>query len=146
VNLLLGAPPSGVALQIFFAGTGAAGLAALRIRTGSLWPGIVLHAAYDLAFRLMDLDASTGHGKLYYTLHGLGWLIFAVVVLRPGARGQRSVPSSVASCRPDSPTGHRRTQTPVRCQTHMRRLSIHRQRAGTFTQGGVAQDLSPALA
>jgi membrane protease YdiL (CAAX protease family) len=87
VNLLLGAPPAGVALQILFAGTGAAGLAALRIRTGSLWPGIALHAAYDLAFRVMDLDASTWHGKLYYTLHGLGWLIFAIIVLRPSPRG-----------------------------------------------------------
>jgi membrane protease YdiL (CAAX protease family) len=91
VNLLLGAPPAGVALQVFFTGTGAAGLAALRVQTGSLWPGITLHAAYDLAFRVMDLDASTWHGKLYYTLHGLGWLVFAVILLRPGARGRRSV-------------------------------------------------------
>jgi membrane protease YdiL (CAAX protease family) len=36
VNLMLGAPPAGVLLQVLFAGTGAAGFAALRIRTGSL--------------------------------------------------------------------------------------------------------------
>ncbi len=41
VNLIAGAPVHGVLLQIFFtgAGAGAAGFAALRIRTGSLWPG-----------------------------------------------------------------------------------------------------------
>jgi membrane protease YdiL (CAAX protease family) len=86
VNLLLGAPPAGVALQVFFAGTGAVGLAALRIRTGSLWPGIALHAAYDLAFRVAEVDPSAWHGRFYYTLHGLGWLVFALVVLRAGRR------------------------------------------------------------
>ena len=86
VNLLLGAPPAGVALQVFFAGTGAAGLAALRIRTGSLWPGIALHAAYDLAFRITEVDPTTWHGKLYYTLHGIGWLTFAIIVLRRSVR------------------------------------------------------------
>ena len=91
VDLLLGAPQAGVALQVFFTGAEAAGLAALRVQTGSLWPGFTLHAAYDLAFRVMDLDATTWHGKLYYTLHGLGWLVFAVILLRPGARGRRSV-------------------------------------------------------
>jgi membrane protease YdiL (CAAX protease family) len=82
VNLLLGAPPGGVLLQVLFAGTGAAGFAALRIRTGSLWPGIALHATYDLAFRIMEIDAATWHGRLYYTLHGIGWLVFAVIVMR----------------------------------------------------------------
>ena len=86
VNLLLGAPPAGVLLQVLFAGTGAAGFAALRIRTGSLWPGIALHAGYDLAFRVMEIDPSTWHGRLYYTFHGLGWLIFAVIVLRGRSR------------------------------------------------------------
>jgi membrane protease YdiL (CAAX protease family) len=100
VNLLLGAPPAGVLLQVFFAGTGAAGFAAIRIRTGSLWPGIVLHAGYDLAFRVTQIDPSTWHGRFYYTLHGIGWLIFAVVVLRGGhgsAAQQRSKPAGARS-------------------------------------------------
>jgi membrane protease YdiL (CAAX protease family) len=77
VNLLMGAPAAGVALQVFFAGAGAAGFAALRIRT-------------DLAFRVMDVDPSTWHGRLYYTLHGIGLLTFAVAVLRRPSRSRRT--------------------------------------------------------
>jgi hypothetical protein len=100
VNLLMGAPAAGVALQVIFAGAGAAGFAALRIRTGSLWPGIGLHAVYDLAFRVMDVDPSTWHGRLYYTLHGIGLLTFAVAVLRRPLRSRRTTDlPAAADCR-----------------------------------------------
>ncbi len=71
---------------------GAAGFAALRLRTGSLWPGIALHAAYDLTFRLVVIQPGTAFAGAVYTLHGLGWLLFAVLVLRshPRARRRRS--------------------------------------------------------
>jgi hypothetical protein len=50
----------------------------------------------------MDLDASTWHGAPYSTLHGLGWLVFAIIVLRPGAHvdGESAVrPVPVAGLR-----------------------------------------------
>ncbi len=82
VNLVLGAPLPGVLLQVVFAGMGAAGFAALRLRTGSLWPGIALHAAYDLTFRVVVVQPGTAFANTIYTLHGLGWLLFAALVLR----------------------------------------------------------------
>ncbi len=77
-------------LQVLFAGMGAAGFAALRLRTGSLWPGIALHAGYDLIFRVVVVQPGTAFANTLYTLHGLGWLLFAVVVLRKrrSARGE----------------------------------------------------------
>jgi membrane protease YdiL (CAAX protease family) len=70
VNLLMGAPEAGVALPVIFASAGAAGSAALRIRTGCLPPRHRLHAGYDLAFRVMDgrpVDPATWHGPLATT-------------------------------------------------------------------------------
>ncbi len=69
-------------LQVLFAGMGAAGFAALRIRTGSLWPAIALHPAYDPTFRVTVIQPGTAFANSVYTLHGLGWLLFAVLVLR----------------------------------------------------------------
>jgi membrane protease YdiL (CAAX protease family) len=109
VNLLLGAPPAGVALQVFFAGTGAVGLAALRICTGSLWPGIALHAAYDLA------SASRRS------------------IRRPGTAGSttRST-ASAGSSSPSSSCGRAGEQCPVRgsrasttCGRRLRNASHH---------------------
>ena len=73
-------------LPVVFAGMGAAGFAALRLRTGSLWPGIALHAAYDLTFRLVVIQPGTAFANAVYTLHGLGWPLFAVLVLRSPPR------------------------------------------------------------
>ena len=92
-NLVLGAPLPGVLLQVLFAGMGAAGFAALRLRTGSLWPSIVLHAAYDLIFRVVVIEPGTPFANTVYMLHGVGWLVFAVVVLRP----RRGDPPAVGS-------------------------------------------------
>ena len=85
-NLALGAPWQGVALQVLFSGMGGVGFAAIRIRTGSLWPAIVLHALYDLAFRVGNLEPGTMMSNVYFVLHGVGWLVFALVVLRPERR------------------------------------------------------------
>jgi membrane protease YdiL (CAAX protease family) len=86
VNLALGAPLPGVLLQVLFAGLGSAGFAALRLRTGSLWPPIVLHAVYDLTFRVVDLQPGTALSNTVYMLHGVGWAAFAVIVLRGTSR------------------------------------------------------------
>lgn len=87
VNVALGAPLPGVLLQVLFSGLGGAGFAAMRIHTGSLWPPIVLHAAYDLTFRVTDIQPGTAFANSVYMLHGVGWAIFAVVVLRQRPRG-----------------------------------------------------------
>ena len=93
VNLALGAPLHGVILQMLFSGMGAAGFAALRLRTGSLWPPIALHAAYDLTFRVVVVEPGTAFANAVYTLHGIGWLLFAVAVLAPRPRHRVAVSS-----------------------------------------------------
>ncbi len=85
-NLALGASLTGTALQILFAGMGGIGFAAMRLRTGSLWPGIALHAAYDLTFRVTHLEPGTMFANAVFMLHGVGWLLWAVVVLRGSQR------------------------------------------------------------
>lgn len=94
VNLLLGAPPAGVALQVLFSSLGATAYAALTLRTGSLWPAIVLHATYDLAFRVGNVEPGSWHANLYYTLHGIGGLVFAMVLLRRGRRASAPEPAT----------------------------------------------------
>lgn len=85
-NLALGAPWQGVLLQVLFSGMGGVGFAAIRIRTNSLWPVIVLHASYDLAFRVGNMEPGTMMSNAYFMLHGVGWLVFAFIVLRPERR------------------------------------------------------------
>jgi uncharacterized protein len=82
VNLVLGAQLPEVVLQVVFSGLGGAGYAALRLRTGSLWPPLVLHAAYDLTFRLVMIEGGTAFANTVYMAHGVGWAAFAYLVLR----------------------------------------------------------------
>lgn len=103
VNLALGAALPGVLLQVLFAGLGGAGFAALRLRTGSLWPPIVLHACYDLTFRVVELRPGTALANTVYLLHGVGWATFAVMVLRPSRRGG----SVLEAARPGEATASR---------------------------------------
>jgi uncharacterized protein len=82
-NLALGASLPGTVLQIAFSAMAGLGYAALRLRTGSLWPCIGLHAVYDLTFRVGNLEPGSVMQYTVFMLHGLGWAIYAVVVLRP---------------------------------------------------------------
>ena len=92
VNLALGAALPGVILQVLFSGMGAAGFAALRLRTASLWIPIGLHAAYDLIFRVVVIQPGTAFANTVYTLHGLGWLLFAVALLAPRVQRRVAIP------------------------------------------------------
>lgn len=94
-NLAMGAPPVSVALQVLFAGLGGVGFAALRLRTNSLWPGIAIHASYDLAFRVADIQPGSTHSNMYYMLHGVGFLALALVLLRPSVRAKLTTPVAV---------------------------------------------------
>lgn len=80
-NLVLGSPWYTVLLQVTFAAMAGAGYAAMRLRTGSLWPPIVLHAMFDLTFRVTAIEPGTPFHSGVQMLHGVGWLICAVVVL-----------------------------------------------------------------
>ena len=101
VNLALGAALPGVVLQVLFSAMGGAGYAALRIRTGSLWPPVLLHAGYDLAFRVIVIDPGTPFANTFYSLHGVGLLVYAVVVLRRRARPDVAGVSPGATSSPD---------------------------------------------
>lgn len=82
VNLLLGSPWQTVLLQVTFAAMAGTGYAAMRLRTGSLWPPIILHALFDLTFRVTELEAGTPFHSAIQMLHGVGWLIYAAIALR----------------------------------------------------------------
>ena len=84
-NLFLGSPWQTVLLQVTFAAMAGTGYAAMRLRTGSLWPPIMLHALFDLTFRVTAIEAGTPFHSAIQMLHGVGWLIFAFVALRRAA-------------------------------------------------------------
>ena len=84
-NLFLGSPWQTVLLQVTFAAMAGTGYAAMRLRTGSLWPPIVLHALFDLSFRVTAIEAGTPFHSAIQMLHGVGWLIYAFVALRRAA-------------------------------------------------------------
>lgn len=85
-NLFLASPWQTVLLQVTFAAMAGTGYAAMRLRTGSLWPPIVLHALFDLSFRVTAIQAGTPFHSAIQMLHGAGWLIYACVALRRAAR------------------------------------------------------------
>ncbi len=89
-NLALGSPWYSVLLQVGFAAMAGTGYAAMRLRTGSLWPPILLHALFDLTFRVTALEPGTSFFFAVQLLHGVGWLAFAVIVLRRSRRAEIS--------------------------------------------------------
>jgi membrane protease YdiL (CAAX protease family) len=85
-NLALGSPWYSVLLQVTFSAMAGFGYAAMRLRTGSLWIPILLHTVYDLTFRLGNVEPGSAYQYAIFMLHGVGWLIYAIVILRPSAR------------------------------------------------------------
>lgn len=91
-NLALGSPWYSVLLQVTFAGMAGTGYAAMRLRTGSLWPPIVLHALFDLTFRVAALESGNMLTNAVQLLHGVGWLVYALIVLRKSKRSELAEP------------------------------------------------------
>lgn len=85
-NMFLGSPWYSVLLQVTFAAMAGTGYAAMRLRTGSLWPPILLHAVYDLTFRVAAVEPGSMFLNSVHLLHGAGWLVYALVVLRASKR------------------------------------------------------------
>ena len=81
-NLFVGSPWYTVLLQVVFAAMAGTGYAAMRLRTSSLWPPIVLNALFDLTFRVAAVESGSMFVNVIHMLHGVGWLIYALVVLR----------------------------------------------------------------
>jgi membrane protease YdiL (CAAX protease family) len=84
-NLAVGADWPTTLLQVTFTALAGAGYAAVRLRTGSLWPCIGLHALFDLTFRVGNLEAGSPFQQLVFLLHGIGWAVYACAVLRGAA-------------------------------------------------------------
>ena len=95
-NLVLGSPWQTVLLQVTFAAMAGTGYAAMRMRTGSLWPPVVLHALFDLTFRVTALEAGTPLHSAIQMLHGVGWLIYALIALRRAALGEEQCNTSLS--------------------------------------------------
>jgi uncharacterized protein len=85
-NLALGSAWYTVLLQVTFSTMAGFGYAAIRLRTGSLLVPILLHAVYDLTFRLGNIEPGSAFQYSVFMLHGVGWLVFALIVLRPAKR------------------------------------------------------------
>ncbi len=66
------------ALQAFGSAVGGIGLAALRLRTRSIWPVIVLHAVHDLFFQLGALPVPISDA-----INSTVLMLYAIYLLRP---------------------------------------------------------------
>lgn len=69
------------ALQAFGSAVGGIGLAALRLRTRSIWPVIALHALHDLFFQLGGLPVPISDA-----INSTVLMLYAIYLLRPVVR------------------------------------------------------------
>jgi membrane protease YdiL (CAAX protease family) len=104
VNLVSGAFPPFVAMQVAATTAGGVGLAAIRLRTGSLWPVLLVHLVIDLIAVATLTGPATSSPILLPVL--FAWLIANLAlwgwgwrVLRPLLSASRSVPAAAASVR-----------------------------------------------
>ena len=82
-NIALRGNPGLIALQALGAATGGVGMAAIRVRTRTVWPGIALHALHDLFFQLSRLPV-----PLVDAANSIILLLYAVYLLRPSVRAR----------------------------------------------------------
>lgn len=82
-NIALRGNPGLIALQALGAATGGVGMAAIRVRTRSVWPGIALHGLHDLFFQLSRLPV-----PLVDAANSIILLLYAVYLLRPSVRAR----------------------------------------------------------
>ena len=80
-NIALRGNPALIGLQAFGAGVEGVGLAALRLRTRTIWPLIALHFLHDLLLQLGTLPV-----PLMSALYSTVLLVYGIYLLRPSAR------------------------------------------------------------
>jgi len=85
-NIALRGNPALIALQALGAATGGIGLAAIRLRTRSIWPSIGLHAVHDLFFQLSRLPI-----PLVDAANSIILMLYAIYLLRPSKRTEIEV-------------------------------------------------------
>ncbi|NTW39550.1 MAG: CPBP family intramembrane metalloprotease [Cellulomonadaceae bacterium] len=96
LNVVGGADPGSTALQVVYATGIGVGFAAVTLRTGVLWPLVVLHATTDLAGFVAIGATSAPHATLASAVASLVWTALfvglGVVVLRGMDRREREAP------------------------------------------------------
>ncbi|MFN8498424.1 MAG: CPBP family intramembrane glutamic endopeptidase [Anaerolineae bacterium] len=95
-NILLRGNPSLVALQALGSATGGVGLAALRLRTRTIWPLIAIHALNDLFLQMGTLPV-----PLVDAAHDIILLVYGIYLLRPSILPQiEAEPDELRSLEP----------------------------------------------
>ena len=82
-NIALHGNPGLIALQALGAATDGIGMAALRLRTRTIWPGIALHGVHDLFLQLGGLPV-----PLASAMYSILLMLYGVYLLRPSVRAQ----------------------------------------------------------
>lgn len=82
-NIVLRGNPGLIALQALGAFTGGIGMAALRLRTRTIWTVIVLHALHDLFFQLGGLPVAVSDA-----INSTVLMLYAIYLLRPSVRAE----------------------------------------------------------
>jgi len=86
LNLLNGQPASTTVAQMGFATAFGLAVAAVRVRVGTLWLPVALHALYDLGALMRDSDAAGPSWRAvagYLVVFGLPLVVFGLVLARP---------------------------------------------------------------
>jgi uncharacterized protein len=82
-NIALRGNPGLIALQALGAFTGGIGMAAIRIRTRTIWTVIVLHALHDLFFQLGGLPVAMSDA-----INATVLMLYGIYLLRPAIRAR----------------------------------------------------------
>ncbi len=82
-NIALRGNPGLIALQALGAATGGIGMAAIRIRTRTIWTVIALHALHDLFFQMGGLPVA-----LSDAINATILMLYAIYLLRPAIRAR----------------------------------------------------------
>jgi len=86
VNVLAGADPAASMVQVGYAAPMGFGFAAVTLRTGAIWPLVIIHALIDLTgFLTTDGTVSTGLTSadgIVAAVYAVGFTVYGVVVIR----------------------------------------------------------------
>lgn len=93
-NIALRGNPALIGLQAFGAGVEGVGLAALRLRTRTIWPLIALHLFHDLFLQMGTLPV-----PMISAIYSTVLLFYGIYLLRPVARAEMEQDQSTASQR-----------------------------------------------